>query len=147
MRSIWEPPARTVCIGCYVCQRTGEQPLAQLRLQSRLHRGPLCGEDRVVGRVARRPGGAGLVCAQHPVEVRAEAFDGAAGTRVALVGLERDAKAAPGLESVLQEKQLRLGVDGRSLPLFGKPSVADLRPVEDALPRPRVQTLGPLPAL
>src|SRR5260370_26449298 len=95
--------------------------LTELLFQPCLHRRPLALEDRVVRRIAGRAVGAGLESAEHAVEARAEALDGAAGAVVARVGLERDAQAAPRLEGVREHEQPCLRVHHPPLPPLPNP--------------------------
>src|SRR5438270_12059327 len=97
---------------------------SQFLLQAALHLGPLAVEDGVVRRVARAAVRGRREGAQEAVEARAQALDGAARAGVALVGLEGDAEAAPGLERVAEQQQLRLRVGGGPLRLLRKPGVA-----------------------
>src|SRR5450432_4573542 len=70
--------------------------------------------------------GGNHMIAENSLLARPETLDGGAGSFVQRIGLELDANAPQGFESVPQQQVLRLRVRRRSLPRAGEPGPTDL---------------------
>jgi len=92
-----------------------------------LNRRPLAIENAVHAGVAQGAVAGDLVLAQHPVQFRAQPFDGGATLLIEEVGSEFHRNAIQLLERMGQQQQLALGVQGTALHAFSIPGGTDFQ--------------------